>query len=94
VTWQFLCTWTQRIFLWITAGTQTLPHRALTGVALTMAPTTELSSGTNSRPWVCSLEHDVREAFVIAFVDLGCRLNGASSRLGTHGYDTSEKCAR
>jgi hypothetical protein len=37
----------------------------------------------------------VREAFVIAFVDLGCRLNGdLKVGLGTHGYDTSEKCAR
>ena len=29
-------------------GTQTLPHSAITGVALIMAPTTELSRATNS----------------------------------------------
>lgn len=29
-------------------GTQTLPHRARTGVALIIAPTTEFSSATNS----------------------------------------------
>jgi len=66
-------------------GTQTLPQSAITGVALIMAPTTELSRGTNSPSLGCSPEDDVREALVVLVVDpASTKSRSLRSRSGAH----------